>query len=121
MRRREFIKLVGGAAVVWPLVARAQQPERMRLIGVLTGSAETEYQDRFTAFQQELRRLGWNDGQNMQTDYRWGVAGDADHRRRAAVVLVSASLDVILAMGSPNVVMLQKAPRTVPIVFVASS
>src|SRR4051794_7608531 len=112
MRRREFITLLGGATATWPRVGRAQ-PDRMRRIGILTGSAETEYQDRFTAFQQELRRLGWNDGQNVRTDYRWGVAGDADYRRRAAVALVSASPDVILATGSPNVVMLQQATRTV--------
>ena len=79
MKRREFITLLGGAAVAWPLAARAQQPERMRRIGVLTNlvADDPEAQARVGAFLQGLQQLGWTDGRNMRIEYRWG-AGDAD-------------------------------------------
>ena len=78
MKRRAFITLLGGAAIAWPLAARAQQPERMRRIGVLMNLAsdDTEGQARLAAFHQGLQQLGWTVGRDVQIDYRWG-AGDA--------------------------------------------
>ena len=81
MRRREFIKFISGAAAYWPLVARAQQRERIRRIGSLTGIADDPImQPRLAAFLQALRQLGWTDGDNVRVDYRWG-GGDADRIR----------------------------------------
>jgi putative tryptophan/tyrosine transport system substrate-binding protein len=120
MKRREFIALLGGTAVPWPLVARAQQRERMRRIGVLMPLAadDPEAQTRVAAFAQGLQQLGWTIGRNVRIDYRWGAV-DADHSRRYAAELVALAPDVILAAaGSPAVVALQQATRTVPIVFV---
>jgi putative ABC transport system substrate-binding protein len=117
VKRREFITLLGGAAA-WPLAARAQQAERMRRIGVLTGSSETDYPERFAALRHELQRLGWTDGRNVRIDYRWGGAGDVYKRRRDAGELVALTPDVILATGSPNVSALQQATRSIPLVFV---
>src|SRR5262245_47381716 len=75
MRRRDFIKLLGGAAATWPLATRAQQPDRMRLIGVLMHLAadDVEGQARFTAFLQGLQQLGWTDGRNVRIELRWGA------------------------------------------------
>jgi putative ABC transport system substrate-binding protein len=119
MRRREFITLVGGAAT-WPLAARAQQPERMRRIGVLMNLSadDREGQARLAAFQQGLQQLGWSDGRNAHFDIRWG-AGDGERFRTYAAELVALEPDVILANASPAVTPLQQATRTVPIVFVA--
>jgi putative tryptophan/tyrosine transport system substrate-binding protein len=94
MRRREFITLVGGVAA-WPLAARAQQPERMRRIGVLMSMVESdpgglEY---ITAFAQGLAELGWTVGRNVRIEYRWG-AGDLDRFRRYAAELIALSPDV---------------------------
>ena len=85
MKRRKFITLIGGAAVAWPVAARAQQPERVRRIGVLMAFTESdlEGQPRVTAFQKGLQELGWTDGRNVRIDYRWAV-GDADRVRYAA-------------------------------------
>ena len=75
MKRREFITLLGGAAVAWPVAARAQQSDRVRRIGVLMNAAETEtqYQSYFVAFSQGLRQLGWTEGQNLRIDVRWNA------------------------------------------------
>jgi ABC-type uncharacterized transport system substrate-binding protein len=118
MRRREFITLLGGAAATWPLTARAQQPERMRRIGVLTpwASNDAEAQDRVTAFVQTLQQLGWSVGQNVRIDYRWGD-GKADITRKYATELGALAPDVILALSSAAVAPLLEASRTVPIVF----
>ena len=114
MKRREFITLLGGA-VAWPRAAHAQQPERMRRIGVLMPYAKDnpEAQARTAAFLQELQKLGWTEGRNLQIEYR----GDTDDLRKAATELVTSSPDVILASGTPAVAALQEATRTVPIVF----
>jgi ABC-type uncharacterized transport system substrate-binding protein len=120
MRRRQFISLVGVAAV-WPLAARAQQPERMRRIAVLQGGGDTDdprSQPNITAFLQALQQLGWTDGRNVKIDYRW-PAGDADKARKYAAELVALAPDVILAIGTPSLASLLQATRTVPIVFVA--
>jgi putative ABC transport system substrate-binding protein len=118
MRRREFVTLVGGAAVLWPLAVRAQQPDRMRRIGALAGiEDDAEGQARFTAFQQGLQQLGWTDGGNVRIDYRFG-GGDADSIRKHAAELAALAPDVILAAGAAAVGPVLQAARTVPIVFV---
>jgi putative tryptophan/tyrosine transport system substrate-binding protein len=116
--RREFITLLGGAAVAWPLAARAQQREQMRRIGVLMnlGSDDAEGQARNAAFLQGLQELGWTVGRNVRIEYRWG-AGDAELFRRYASELVALAPDVILAGGGAVVPSLLQATRTVPIVF----
>ena len=118
LQRREFITLLGGAAALWPLAARAQQGERMRHVGVLMNTAadDPEGQARLTGFLQAMQELGWTDGRNVRIDTRWG-AGDADRFRRYAVELVALAPDVILAAGNPVTGALQQATRTVPIVF----
>jgi putative ABC transport system substrate-binding protein len=118
MKRREFITLVGGAAVAWPLAARAQQPERMRRIGVLVGSVETdlESQARVAAFERGLQTLGWIAGRNVHLDYRFGSA-DSELIQKYAAELVGMMPDVILA-NSPQVLRaLSQRTSTIPIVF----
>jgi putative ABC transport system substrate-binding protein len=118
IRRREFIVTLGGAAA-WPLKARAQQRERMRRIGVfMPGTGDDwEYQAGNAAFLQALGELGWIVGRNVRIDYRWG-AGDVEHYRTIAADLVSLAPDAVLALGYATVSALQKATRSVPIVFV---
>jgi putative tryptophan/tyrosine transport system substrate-binding protein len=118
IRRREFISLVGGAAVASPLAARAQQPGQMRRIGVLhtTSADDPDGQARNAAFLQSLQQLGWTDGGNVRVDYRW-AAGDAGRFQRYAEELLALAPDVILALAAPSVQALQRATRTVPIVF----
>ncbi len=117
MRRRPFIRLIGGAAL-WPLVARAQQSERMRRIGVLTGIAGDDLQSkaRDAAFVKELQRLGWTEGHNLRIDYR-SAAGNAAQGPKFAGELVALGPDVILAIGTISVDHLLQATRNVPIVF----
>jgi len=118
MRRRTFITLLGGTAVAWPLGARAQQPERMRRIGVLMPYAEDNPvgQARLTAFLEGLRQLGWADGRNVRIDTRWG-AGDASLTRTYARELVAPGPDVVMAVSSGAVAPLREVTRSVPIVF----
>jgi putative ABC transport system substrate-binding protein len=118
VKRREFITLMGGAAA-WPLAARAQEPDRMRRIGVLTNLVENdpEGQARDAAFLQGLQQLGWTDGRNVRIDIR-RTLGDTDRARRDAAELVALAPDVILTTGSAGVGSLLQATRTVPIVFV---
>ena len=121
MRRREFLGVLSGAAAAWPLSTLAQQPERVRRIGVLSGATKDtpDLQVRLAAFQQVLQQLGWTDGRNVRIDYRWG-AGSADNIRRYAAELVALAPDVILATG-PTVEQVLQATRTVPIVFVIAA
>ena len=99
LRRREFLGAIGGGLVTWPFAARAQQPNRMRLIGVLQGTADdAQAKVRFSAFQQELQQLGWTDGHNVRFNHRWGE-GNADVMRRQAAELVALAPDVILTTG----------------------
>ena len=118
IRRREFIFTLGGAAAAWPLAARAQQGERMRRIGVLSGLAKDDQDNdvRLAAFQQRLQQLGWTDGDNVRIDYRF-AAGNPENYRKYAAELVALAPDVILAPGGSLAPMLQ-VTRTVPIVFV---
>jgi putative ABC transport system substrate-binding protein len=117
MKRREFIALLGGAAA-WPLTARAQQTERMRRIGVLMNLAgdDPESPVRVAAFAQGLQELGWIVGRNVRIDTRW-VGINVDRSRSYATELVALAPDVILASGTPSVMALLQATRTVPIVF----
>jgi putative tryptophan/tyrosine transport system substrate-binding protein len=119
MTRRAFIAMLGGAAA-WPLAARAQQGERMRLIGVLLPAAadDAEYQARVGAFLQGLQQSGWTIGRNVRIDTRWATANAAEIRRHSAE-LAALAPDVILAHGASTVGPLLQASRTVPIVFPA--
>jgi ABC-type uncharacterized transport system substrate-binding protein len=118
MRRRELMTLLGGAAITWPLAARAQPRERLRRIGVLMNLAadDPESQTRLAAFAQGLQQSGWTVGQNLEVDYRWG-GGNADTMRKHAAELVALAPDVILAHSSAAVAPLLQATRNVPIVF----
>ena len=122
MRRREFITLVGGAAVAWPLVARAQQGERMRRIGVLSNPAEDDpaMKARFGAFRQGLEKLGWSEGRNVSIDTRFGAV-DAEQIQARAKELLDLQPDVILGNSPAVARVLQRVNRTIPIVFVAVS
>ena len=119
MKRREFITLLGAGAAAWPLAARAQQPERMRRIGVLHLQAadDPEHQARIAAFRQGLQQFGWIDGRNLRIDFRWSAGSAADARKYASE-LVALSPDVILTSGAGAVAPLLQATRSVPIVFV---
>jgi putative tryptophan/tyrosine transport system substrate-binding protein len=120
MRRRDLVKGIVGSTVGWPLAARAQQPERVRRIGVLMASAvdDSEPQARMAAFLQGLAQLGWIDGRNVRIDTRWATT-NADDLRRHAAELAALAPDVILAAsGTSTVAPLLQATRTVPIVFV---
>jgi putative ABC transport system substrate-binding protein len=117
MRRRDFIKVVG-LATAWPLAARAQPREQMKLIGILLpGTADNPvFQARLAAFYQELALLGWSIGRNVRIDTHWATA-DAAELRKHAEELAALAPDVILATGDSTVPPLLQATRTVPIVF----
>jgi putative tryptophan/tyrosine transport system substrate-binding protein len=119
MRRREFITLLGGAAAVWPLTARAQQPERMRRIVLLLPMAEDNPVGlaRISALVKELQQLGWTVGRNIGVDVRWAGA-NIETIRKHAMELVELAPDVILAQGSVTVTTLLQATRSVSIIFV---
>ncbi len=117
MRRREFIKGIVGSTT-WPLAARAQQPERVRRIGVLLPTADDqEARIRLTTFQQALEGLGWTDGRNVHIEIRVSAGNAADTRKYAAE-LAALAPDVIVAVGSAGLPTLLEATRTVPIVFI---
>src|SRR5262245_32385530 len=115
--RRDFISLLGGAAVAWPLRARAQN-ERVRRVAVLMNLVENDQEGlaRLTAFKQALQQLGWTEGRNAHFEVRWG-AGDDQRYRRFAIELVSLSPDVILGAADSTMPALLETTRTVPIVF----
>ena len=117
-RRRDFITLLGGAAAAWPLAARAQQRERMRHIGVLLSTSETdpEGQTQAAALRQGLQELGWTEGLNIKIDYRWS-AGDPGRARAYAAELVALNPEVIFAAPSSALAPVQRATRTIPVVF----
>jgi putative ABC transport system substrate-binding protein len=122
VRRREFIVTVGCTAVAWPLAVSAQQPDRMRRIGVLMNGAATEgaRQSWVAAFKQALRGSGWAEGQNIRVDVRWN-AGDAQLARIYAAQLIGLMPDVILASSTINLRVVQEATNAVPVVFVLVS
>jgi ABC-type uncharacterized transport system substrate-binding protein len=118
IRRREFITLLGGAAVAWPLAARAQQADRVRRIGVLMSVDENDPRATTiaSAFTQALAGLGWTEGRNVRTDLRW-AGGDIIRTRALAVELVGLQPDIILANGAAVTLALQRETQTIPIVF----
>src|SRR6516164_4148646 len=121
MRRRNFIAGLGSAAA-WPVVARAQQPDRMRRIGVLMAYDESdpEAKAHLSAFMQGLVELGWTNGHNIRMDIRW-PAGNIDRVRKSAKELVDLQPDVILSEGTPATFALQRETRTVPVIVAAIS
>jgi putative tryptophan/tyrosine transport system substrate-binding protein len=118
MRRREFMMLLGGAAVAGPLGARAQRPDRKRLIGVLMGALESDpaAQSRFAAFRGALAKLGWTEDGNLRIELRWGA--DPTLLTRYAAELVALGPEVLLADTTPSLEGLRRQTRTIPIVFV---
>ena len=119
MRRREFTGLLGGAAVAWSVAAHAQQTERVRRIGILTFSAESdpEGQASVAAFREELGKLGWIEGRNIEINIRWAAA-DLESMKRFARELVGLQPDFILTSSTPAAAAMLQATRTIPIVFV---
>jgi ABC-type uncharacterized transport system substrate-binding protein len=122
MRRRDFINAVAGAAAAWPLSVRAQQLEQVRRIGVLMNIAENDPEAavRVSALVQALKERGWIVGTNIQFDYRW-AAGDSNLYRKYAPELVALAPNVILVVGGTGTGELQRATRTIPIVFVGTT
>jgi putative ABC transport system substrate-binding protein len=118
MQRRDFIKVIAGSAVAWPLAARAQQGERVRRIGILLPAAadDADFQAWLGAFLQALGQLGWTIGNNVRIDIRWATTVAAEIRRHAAE-LAALAPDVILASGTSTVGPMLQATRTVPVVF----
>jgi putative ABC transport system substrate-binding protein len=118
MRRRDFIKLLGGAAAAWPVTARAQQAERMRRIGVLMNSIETDpvAKAELATFVQGLRSLGWIDGQTVRMDVRWS-GDDVERARTFATELIGLAPDAIMSVTTANLTALVRQAPTIPIVF----
>src|SRR6516164_7199379 len=119
LRRREFIALLGGGVLAWPLEVSAQQPDRGRRIGVLMGYAETDTdaQAWYAAFREGLQKLGWKEGHDTQIDTRWATPADVESMRRFAKELVALQPDLILSSTTPTTTALLQQTRTIPIVF----
>jgi putative tryptophan/tyrosine transport system substrate-binding protein len=122
VNRRAFISLLGGAAAAWPLTARAQQPERMRRIGIVMPFAKGDSggEARIRAFKQELAKLGWTDGGNIQFDERW-PADNMDLVRSHAASLVASNPDIIVVSGGRIVPVLMRLTRSIPMVLPGAS
>jgi putative ABC transport system substrate-binding protein len=122
MTRRELIALIGGAAAGWPLAARAQQPDRMRRVGVLmpTGQDDAEGRARVAAFVSGLREVGLTEGRNVKLDYRWGD-NNLERLRTQASELIALAPEVLVTGSSPPLAALHRARTTIPIVFVLVS
>ena len=123
MTRRDLIALLGSTAATWPLGVRAQQPERMRRIGVLMGwpESDSEAQAQIAAFRDGLRKLGWTEGSNIRLDTRWAAPTDAAAMQRFAKELVALQPDVIVSNTTPATTALLQQTRTIPIVFASLS
>ena len=122
MIRRDFIKVLVGSAIVWPPAARAQQPDRMQLVGVLTGYAESDpaVQSQLAVFRSALAKLGWTEGSNLRIELRWG-AGNADRIRTLAKELVDLGPNAILGQTTPAISALARETQAIPIVFMQVS
>jgi putative tryptophan/tyrosine transport system substrate-binding protein len=122
MRRRDFITLIGGAAIAWPLVAWAQQADRTRRVGVLMGYAETDPEAKalLAEFTRAVSELGWIEGRNLRMDVRW-APGNTDLMRKFAKELVSLQPDVILTNSTPVTAALKRETSTIPIVFAVAA
>ena len=118
MRRRDFIKGIAGLATAWPLTARTQQSERMRHIAILMAFSENDPEARSWAagFREELGKLGWTDGHNIQIDTRWATA-DVESLQRFAKQLVALQPDLILTGSTPATAAMRQQTNTIPIVF----
>ena len=119
MRRREFISLLGGATAAWPLAARAQQPGRVRRVGFLTSTAESDQEARkwIIAFERRFAELGWTDGGNVRIEYRFG-GGDATRMRQLAKELLESQPDAVLAATTIAATAVRQQTLSIPIVFV---
>jgi ABC-type uncharacterized transport system substrate-binding protein len=117
--RREFVTLLGGGAVAWPLAARAQQGERIRRVGVLIAGSETdrEGQRRVAVFREELQKLGWSESTNIRIDTRWVAPGDTASIQRYAKELVSLQPDLVFSYTTPLTAALLQETRSIPIIF----
>src|SRR5215469_18445139 len=120
--RRELLAALGGAAAAWPVAARTQQPERMRRIGIVMPFAkgDSEGEARIRAFKQELAKLGWTDGGNIQFDERW-LTDDMDLVRSHAASLVASNPDIIVASGGRIVPVFMRLTRSIPMVLPGAS
>jgi putative tryptophan/tyrosine transport system substrate-binding protein len=119
MRRRQFITLLGGAAVAWPLAARAQQPKKVPRIGLLVTTNASASAPRITAFVQRLRQLGWIEGQTVAIEYRW-AEGQYDRFAEIAAEFVRLKVDVIVTAATAPVLAAKQATSSIPIVFAVS-
>jgi putative tryptophan/tyrosine transport system substrate-binding protein len=121
MRRRDVLRLLGGTAVSWPLTAVAQQPQRMRRVGILMpfSQSDTAAQTRVRAFREELQGLGWSEGRNLQFDERW-TADEMDRVRSNAVSLLELKPDVVVAAGGRVAPILKQMSRSVPMVIITA-
>jgi len=119
LRRRRFITLIGGAAAAWPLAARAQQPERMRRIGILMNTTmdDPEGRTRYGALLQGLQQRGWSEGRNLHIDARWGAGADRERNRKYATELLALAPELIVCATTPSIAAVQPITRAVPIVF----
>ena len=122
MRRREFITLLGAGAAAWPLASRAQQPDRVRLIGVLMAYAQSDRaaQSWLAAFRGALSKLGWTEGSNLRIELRWS-ADDPDRIRALAKELVDLRPNAIFGVTTPVIHALARLTKTIPIVFAGVS
>ena len=120
MIRRKFITGVGGATIAWPLATHAQQADRMRRIGVLMAHPESdpEFRAYLAAFREELQKLGWTEGRNIQIETRWGALNDTGLRQRSAKELAALQPEVILSQNTPPTASMLQETRSIPIVFV---
>jgi ABC-type uncharacterized transport system substrate-binding protein len=119
MRRREFLGLVGGAVAVWPLAAHAQQPDRVRRIGILMSVPESDPQAQrwLGEFSEGLQQQGWAAGRNIRLDYRWAAPSDAESRQRVVKELVALQPDLILAQNTVSTTSILQETRSIPIIF----
>ena len=119
LKRREFIRLLGGAALAWPVAARAQKPTKLPTIGYLSGATSVAESQRIVAFVQRLRELGWIEGQTIAIQFRW-AEGRTEQLAEIAAELVRLKVDVIVATGTPAVLAAKQATSVIPIVFTAA-